>query len=249
MPDSSSVVPFVASNSPWFAIIVALTLLFLFFTVFFIQDHLNSPAFTNVPNPPQIAMIKVKIPLKVILQEATFQETGVKVQMSSLMENDVEISCRIYSGVSIDVFHHVLQGPWPWFNAAFFRGNLFGSEGSLEMGPLIDLNIQSQPQTVEFKRNENSGDLDLGNERPRTKYPYVLVSLIHHSDEIGALIQVIHVKDQICQYESGILSTHIKHVDGRSMNLGQIYLSTDDEDQAMCSVCQVNKVTRVIFPV
>ena len=128
-------------------------------------------------------------------------------------------------------FHDVLQESWPSFEEAFLEGDLYASE----MGPLIDLTIQPEPQLLKFKGNEKLDD---------DKYPYVVVSLINNSNEIGAQIQVIDFKNETWS----ILSTYLKHVDGRSFNLGQIYLSTDDEDQAMCSVCQVNEVTRVIFP-
>ena len=163
---------------------------------------------------------------------------------------------RLFSGVDIGTFHHVLRGPWSWFKEAFLRGNIFGGQGCLDMSEVTEVQMLNGKVNVKIERKDKGLILDLGSEAPRQKYPFVLCSVpkeVNENDDlkVGAVLNVIHVKDEVCRMPTQILSSHLKHFNGQTTTLEQIFVSKgheEDEGQSLCSVCQDQKVSRVLFP-
>lgn len=169
---------------------------------------------------------------------------------------------RLYVGVSVKSFHHVLRGsPWPWFKEAFLHGNLFGAEECLEISDLHELELfgeESQPFTF---NKPSDRELNLG-QSPRERYPFVIccVPLNNNnndnpdsvtSSDVGAVLNVVHVRDEVFQIPTQILSCHLKHVsDGRSTQLQTLFVDGESSsgEPPQCCICQTHPVTIAILP-
>ncbi len=271
-----------AEISHWFSLLavvsgflVTLVVLFRFF-----REDLASGGVTRVTSgpTPRMAVRRAPLPVAVALSEA--DGDGVRVRLTSLPPWRVgRVRVRLFAGVSVSALHHVLRGPWEWFLDAFEReGNPFGRDGCRQAGLLSEVEVPEGEEGASVRlRRPPGGDLDLG-ETPRRFYPFVVacvpVASELHSEEnegnVGAVLSVVHVKDERCPVPTQVLFTHLKHLDGgRSTTLAPIFVSgaAAGEDSSSsgeekeescyhhqspgktrCVVCQDLPVTRVTFP-
>ncbi len=177
------------------------------------------------------------------------------------------IKYRAYWGVSVTAFYHVLRSPWPWFREAFLKGNLFGSDGCLQLGDLTvnevrDNDLQSSTSTTSGHENDpilelnfECPQLDLG-PAPRKRYPLVLVSKAVRKNSDQPLdedelfyINVIHIKDESpenpCHFATHVLASFLKHKLGNSKVTHLVPIYSNEET---CVVCATNPATRVTLP-
>ena len=247
------------------AILICATFTFFFIVHLIRQDLLHiegAGGITHVSRspPPQLAMMKIPLPFHIELASAKdLSFDNVKLKISSEKPWQVGlIRQRLFIGVSIPIFHHVLKSPWPWLTEAFEHGNIFGSEGSLEMTDVIETVINEDSNTVVLERS-SSADINLGSETPRQRYPLVICSMpgadfsqnSENIGQIGAVFSVLHIQDEVCKFPTRILSTHLKHFDSTTTIVGSIFVSgnvDDTETGNKCVVCQDSEVTRVLFP-
>lgn len=166
----------------------------------------------------------------------TVDEKQLKINLKFLKNDIVGVDLRAYWGVDIPVFHHVLRSPWDWFQDAFEKGNLFGSQACLRLDPMMKIYEES---TLDL---DVEPGLDLGTSGPRTKYPLVMVV---KSDIFQ--IYAIHVEDKsFISFPSHILGHYVKCKDSSVTHLVPIYTSTNEDSE--CVVCISRPATRVNLP-
>jgi len=221
--------------------------------------------------PARMAVSRAPIPLALSLH---------KPDMATMDSFEVSLSTRppwrlsrarlrLFAGVDVGAFHHVLRAPWHWFDQAL-EHNLFGAQGSKQAADIVEVAFPEEgAKTLTLNRPDESAAVDLGG-TPRTRYPFVVILAPLRGDVhvpknvgfLGALVYVIHIKDAECGFPTQIISTNVKHADegGRCTVLSQIFLSGEDyhgqegendladNGRKRCVVCQDAVVTRVIFP-
>ncbi len=207
--------------------------------------------------PPRLDVQRAPLPFCLSLVSAS-HDGGVVMRLKPSTDWPVNrLSARLFGAVSIAAFHHVLRSvpgwsnyyllttlchptllrsPWPWFADAFSRGgNIFGSDGCQETGPAVVVELDQDPREVELKRLSDSELLlDLP---PRQSYPFVVAVMpAEESDlrsdmnvgSVGAVLAVVHVKDDVVALPTQILSVHLKHTDEcqrSSTALGPVFVS------------------------
>ena len=230
-------------------LIVAVTLFIKLLKPAWMEDTGGVTYVDNVA--PRMDYRKTPIPVVVNLVRADRCSAKVKLQLPAVQRNSYK--CRLYAAVKVSSLHHILQGPWPWFSDAFERGNLFGADGCEHLSELANVDVPEEEVQAEVKLEVPHEPQDLG-PSPRQAYPLVLViSPAEATGDVGAVVSVIHVKDSVCTLPTSIVSTHLKHLDGRCTNLGQLYASGAEAageggGGSRCVVCQDLEVTRVLFP-
>ena len=211
----------------------------------------------------QIDVHKVSIPL---MANVKGEREGSLYFLFSSSLPKTRFKARIYVGVKVETFHHVLRAPWPWFRDAFLRGNIFG-DGCIRMEEMKEEEIlEGAKVEVAWERPRIP---DLG-PAPRERYPLVLCAMTMEDGEvqdedplkgsaIGAMIHAVHIRDEVIRMPTGFLSSHAKHMDGRVTNLQQLFVEKSDEGQpsenelgssnsSMCVVCQDKRATRAMLP-
>ena len=159
------------------------------------------------------------------------------------------VKARLYAGVSVNVFHHVLRAPWPWFQEAFNKGNPFGSEGCLGLGEIQENHLDpGQDWDLEFR----GGSSEPLGPSPRQRYPFVICLVPSGAEDnaVGALLYVIHVKDEVCRIPTQVLLHYLKLKSGTAHQMQSLYIPERDSDAnvSLCVVCQELQATRAILP-
>ena len=132
------------------------------------------------------------------------------------------IRVRVYLGVSVSVFHHVIRGPWEWTRQAFLNGNPFGryiqieiissgaifssliiglfahfSEGCLKICDIQEVALSQGNHSGTVARFPKPVGLDLGT-APRTRFPVVVCTMpsdedLDSGENSGDIGAVFHV--------------------------------------------------------
>ena len=132
------------------------------------------------------------------------------------------IRVRVYLGVSVSVFHHVIRGPWDWTRQAFLNGNPFGryvqievissgaifssliiglfahfSEGCLKICDIQEVALSQGNHSGTVARFPKPVGLDLGT-APRTRFPVVVCTMpsdedLDSGENSGDIGAVFHV--------------------------------------------------------
>lgn len=252
-------------------VICGLAVMFVFLVRLIFQDMADGGGggVTSVSqDAPQVSMVKVSNPF--VLKFLPSQSTGSTVRIS--LGCSVSYYARVYWGVDINTFHHVIKAPWPWFRNAFLHGKLFGPSGCLEYGRVLQDRESHEEREEEIKRKGAKGELELGL-APRNRFPLVLVFVA--KEERGAespvtgMLAVIHMKDSVCHIPSQVLCTYLRSGDSVIL-LRPLYIGTEEEaessdtesaaeeleteapeersKQPRCVVCQLDRVSRVSLP-
>ncbi|KAL1501667.1 hypothetical protein ABEB36_006957 [Hypothenemus hampei] len=177
------------------------------------------------PRIPQMNMMKVHIPFTFKLLE-TSRSSYSELQCS--MSSQVRYQVHAYWGVNIKELHIFLWRPWADIKRAcsagdFLKGYYQHLGVQLERAPHVD-----QVMTLNYSAEES---LDLGTP-PRLRYPLVIFLIRDdvdgkvHPDETVALINVVHIKDQVCTLPTSILGQYLKQANGQLSCLKQLYLAT-----------------------
>lgn len=84
----------------------------------------------------------------------------------------------------------------------------------------------------------------------RTRFPLVVVLLTNEDDlecelkesDTVALVNVIHVKDSVCSHmDTNFVFKLSKMANGQVLNVTNLYTRTEQEGNALCSVCLTSK--------
>ena len=163
-----------------------------------------------------------------------------RLQLEFKLSETVEILIfRAYWGVNINAFYHVLRSPWDWFIQAFKNGNLFGSENCLKLDSMQEHAVLGE-NTLNF--NFECSQLDLGSEKPRTKFPLVLVSTVNTStDDQYFNLHIIHLGDDML-FKTHILNHWIKWPEPKVTRIESTF------NEELCVICINAKASRVTLP-
>lgn len=189
------------------------------------DDLVFSTSIHNVaPRIPQMNMMKVHIPFTFKLLETSKSSYN---ELQCRLSSQVNYSVRVYWGVNIRELHIFLWRPWADLRDACMKGDFL--QGYYQYPGLRVNKSPHSDQTVILKLPAPS--LDLGTP-PRLCYPLVIVLLRNdvvdnvHPDETVALINVVHIKDQVCTLPTSILAQYLKQANGQLSCLKQLYLAT-----------------------
>ena len=81
---------------------------------------------TNVSPSVQMSARRISMPVSFKV-ESDLDSDEFSCTLSKVEPWKVtSIRVRVYLGVSVSVFHHVIRGPWDWTRQAFLNGNPFG---------------------------------------------------------------------------------------------------------------------------
>lgn len=175
------------------------------------------------PRIPQMEMMKVHIPFTFKLHES-FKSTYAEVECE--VSSQVEYSLQAMWGVSIRELHLALWKPWSNLREASLNGTLLQSHAQ----------YLTPPQTRQSHGEETlrlslpAPELELGTP-PRLCYPLVIFLTRRdngdpHPDETVALVNVVHIKDNVCTLPTSILAQYLKQANGQLSCLKQLYLAT-----------------------
>lgn len=214
------------------------------------QDLLNGfpGGVTRVPPPGHAPRVKMDLTrLDITTKIIECHGNLLKIRAMTNVSGET-LQYRVYWGVAVSAFHHVLRSPWGWFQEAFQRGNLFGSEGCSVLGPMERIDCENQVDI-----SLECPTLNLG-PAPRNQYPLVLVAIPKRhlnsnsdSPEGEFVINVIHVKDELCHFPTHILGSYLKHRNSKATHLIPLYPGDEDNDN-QCVVCISRPATRVTLP-
>lgn len=192
------------------------------------------------PRIPQMNMMKVHIPFTFKLVE-TSKSSYSEVQCS--ISSQVRYCVCAFWGASIRELHVCLWKPWNVLRESCLKGELlqrhclqigFNSERNPHSDEIISLSLPAPP-------------LELGTP-PRLRYPLVIFVMRTdpddqvHPDETVALINVVHIKDNVCTLPTSVLAQYLKQANGQLSCLKQLYLATgnsgsyDDESATEVSL-------------
>jgi len=244
-------------------VICGLMVMFVFLVRLICQDIADggSGGVTNVTQAtPQVEMVKVRNPFVLKFSPSQTPSSSVRISLGC----SVPYYARVYWGVNINTFHHVLHAPWPWFREAFLHGKLFGAH-CLEYGRSLQDRARHGEREEEIKRKR---ELELG-PAPRTTFPLVLVFVAKDCEEeagaVAGMLAVIHLRDSVCSVPSQVLATYLRRGQGEGegvVHLKQLYLPQQEADSdtepdtqpgaegggSLCVVCQLERVSRVNLP-
>lgn len=189
------------------------------------DDYVFPSSLHNVaPRIPQMNMMKVHIPFTFKLLEtskSSYQELQCNVS------SQVRYTIQSFWGVNIRELHIFLWRPWADLKNACLRGDFL--KDYYQYPGLQSSKPPHSDQVLTLRLPATS--LDLGTP-PRLCYPLVIILVRTdmddniHPDETVALINVIHIKDQVCTLPTSILAQYLKQANGQLSCLKQLYLAT-----------------------
>ncbi|CAL4096314.1 unnamed protein product, partial [Meganyctiphanes norvegica] len=251
---------------------LGVVLCFLSMVVFILRltgDDLLGTSVVHVAQPPvaQVSMQKISVPFSLSLhqsREATHHDIQLKIK------SDVSYKLRSFWGIPSDQLHYLLGAPWTAFLAHFVQEPSINAQ---VIEQLISEDSTSGEEKVKKLGLSEDICLQLGTP-PRKTYPLV-VCITRHEDsqqfdstEVGALVSVIHIKDEGCLVPTCILHQYLKQVSGQTTRLQLQFKDaaaqfeadqnkhrqrTEDESEteevALEEACvKANKITRALLP-
>ncbi|XP_001945098.2 cell growth regulator with RING finger domain protein 1 isoform X1 [Acyrthosiphon pisum] len=225
---------------------------------------------------PQMKMMKVHIPFTFKLHETSNSSYS---DLRCTISSQVPYTLQAFWGVSIRELHHFLWKAWSSFQTAVKDDSLL--RGHYQHCGLTLHETSHTEKTIQMFMPE--GKLDLGTP-PRHCYPLVIFLIRDtpenstlHPDETVALVNVVHIRDNVCTLPTNILAQYLKQANGQLSSLKQLYLATgnalsyqddacsDDASQRavvldngggslntsqeqLCVVCQYYPLSRALLP-
>ncbi|XP_012269465.1 cell growth regulator with RING finger domain protein 1-like isoform X3 [Athalia rosae] len=183
----------------------------------------SSGVLPHAPRIPQMKMMKVHIPFTFKLHES-FRSTYAEIECE--VSSQVEYSLQAIWGVSIRELHLALWRPWNALRDASLKGTLLQGHAQYLTPPQA-----RQPHGEHTLRlSLPAPELQLGTP-PRLCYPLVIFLTRRdtrdlHPDETVALVNVVHIKDNVCTLPTSILAQYLKQANGQLSCLKQLYLAT-----------------------
>lgn len=234
-------------------------------------DDLLGSSVVHVAQPPvaQVAMQKVSVPFSLALhqsRDATYHDLQLKIK------SKVSYKYRSFWGIPADQLHSLLNAPWPAFMAHFIQEPNIIAE---VIQPLISEESTNDIEKVTKLGISEGKCIELGLS-PRKTYPLVVCITRQedyqelHPTEVGALVSIIHIKDQECKIPTCILHQYLKQVSGQTTRLRALYTQSSSATEASqnkyrkraadeceteevpleeaCVICQTNRITRALLP-
>lgn len=224
---------------------------------------------------PAVSIVDVHNPFIIrLLEPDTTNLSGVQVTM----DTSVPSTLQAFWAVPIADLFKELHTDWSIFWEAIVDGTFLKSH-ALYRSEKYSFDTPVQNKHIELKPPKPVSENDLG-AMPRLCYPCVIVVYSNLSDDqetsnqIGALITAIHLRDSVVTQPSHILLSYVKTYRGAVHQLQQLYVSgndnqdwktttslpnshnrthistpaVDDRQWTDCVVCQTSHVTHVILP-
>jgi len=170
-------------------------------------------------------MMKVHIPFTFKLHETSNSSYS---DLRCTISSQVPYTLQAFWGVSIRELHHFLWKTWSSFQTAVNDDSLL--RGHYQHCGLTLHETSHTEKTVQMFMPE--GKLDLGTP-PRHCYPLVIFLIREtpenstlHPDETVALVNVVHIRDNVCTLPTNILAQYLKQANGQLSSLKQLYLAT-----------------------
>jgi len=253
---------------------------FCVMVVFILRLHNEEFRMTSVTFSPRMAvqplpMIKIRNPFVFNLKTSGDCSPAINDAVCTVSSQVPWISQEMW-GVTIADLHPALNNSWSAFKEMIMSQS-FIKDSCLQQGSLQHYS-ECKDKEVHFSPVTSVSAEDFGIS-PRTKYPLVVI-LIRHDDieeeshEVGAIINIIHIRDDLCKMPSCVMAQYLKMTSGHLTTLKQLYVvsdespkeekdqtniesdsvlkseSTEGEDQNvnLCVVCQSGPVTRALLP-
>jgi len=253
------------------SVLAALLVMLVFLTKLIVQDMADGggSGVTNLTvRSPQVLMSRVHVPFSLALRTESCGYSNQIHSVSLSVSSTCDYTLGFYWAVPIATFYKILQSPWPNFYRAFHESEELWEGG----GQSSSLSRSSAHEKRDLVLQSPPASMELG-PAPREVYPLVVVMVRSGSEtaaqpsQVTALVNIIHLRDDICPIPSQVLSTYIRQ--GPSLTLlRQMFLSegensdtesaedSETEDspgvcgrtRARCVVCQVERVNRVALP-
>lgn len=234
-------------------------------------DDLLGSSVVHVAQPPvaQVSMQKVSVPFSLALhqaRDATYHDIQLKIK------SNVSYTYRSFWGIPSDQVHSLLNAPWSAFLTHFIQEPNINAQ---VIQPLISEDSTNNIEKVTKVGLSEEKSLELG-PSPRKTYPLVVCITRQedyqqlHPTEVGALVSIIHIKDEECKIPTCILHQYLKQVSGQTTRLTALYTQsssvveasqnkyrrkTEDECETeevpleeACVICQTNRITRALLP-
>ncbi|GAB6020190.1 hypothetical protein CHUAL_002913 [Chamberlinius hualienensis] len=211
----------------------------------------------------QTQMIQILNPfiLKLTKTEFTSAHTyDVTVSISS----QCPFILHMMWGVTITAFHLQLTKTWDKMKEQILS-KTFISSGTVHQESMhFDSACTAQEVCFSSPSSYQSSQLGIS---PRTKYPLIIILLRNEDQtdihELGAMINIIHIRDEQFTLPSYVMVQYLKMADGQVTTLKPLYVVSNDEGNAdaanetvaerqspdtLCVVCQTEVVTRALLP-
>ncbi|XP_076055901.1 cell growth regulator with RING finger domain protein 1-like [Oratosquilla oratoria] len=211
--------------------VVAVIICFICMVIFILRiqgGRDGSVVFVAQAPIARVNMQKISVPFSLRLErpkEATFQGLQVTIR------NDVPFLMRSYWGVSVNHIHALLALPWSNFLEQVIHKAALSAQHICEIESFVVNDTEGR--IVDISVPENTS-LDLG-PMPRSTYPLV-VCMVQQNDamnqdiaEVGALVSIIHIKDDVCSIPTTVLHQFLKQYSGQCTRLQALYTQGSEE--------------------
>lgn len=203
------------------------------------------------PEPAEIELMYQTSPYQMNLCDSSGSlhtlETGVKIVTSSQRAHWF----AYFWGVDIQVFHQTMLLDWKEIQSKLLDGKLF-TDSSLESSS-PELCYESEREVTLKASKVSSDDLGLS---PRTKFPLVVIMLLHDGDDethvkltdAVALICAIHIQDSLCSSNTSFVFKLSKLANGQVLNVSNLYTRDDSAEALVCLICEARRVVIGLLP-
>ncbi|XP_002436072.3 cell growth regulator with RING finger domain protein 1 [Ixodes scapularis] len=250
----------------WTAAIGVSGLILLLFVIFrFGRDSmLTGSSVTYVAQTKdQQHMVKVENPFSITVENrgnASLSD-GIDLVVSSTCQ----FKMRCYWGLNCSAYHRCNELRW----IDLFEGGVDGtlwSQHTLEQGELFQsdscegLRFRAVPcAPIESSKLGNS---------PRQRLPLVVVMMRDgvssncEDTQVVALLSAVHIADDVCKMDTGIVTQYMKQASGRTCALQPLYVPMEEavgnqdarssnepsNPEPLCVVCQASSATHALLP-
>ncbi|CAN7999946.1 unnamed protein product [Ixodes hexagonus] len=208
-------------------------------------------------------MVCVENPFSVAVQNRAKASLpgGVELVISS----KCQFKMRCYWGLTCTAYHSCGESRWIDLFEGVVDGT-FWSEHILEQGEVVQLD---SCEGLHFRAVSHSPieSSKLGNS-PRQRLPLVVIMMRDgvssncEDTQVVALLSAIHIADDICKMDTGIVTQYIKQASGRTCALQQLYVPMEEAVDShegrppdepsnpvpLCVVCQASSATHALLP-
>ncbi|RWS07855.1 cytochrome b-c1 complex subunit Rieske: mitochondrial-like protein [Dinothrombium tinctorium] len=208
------------------------------------------------PNQPQM-MAVLKNPFEIKLSdECLASRDGLQNGIKVTVKAERSFWLLHFWGVDINTLHNCLRLNWQSMKTEIFEGsfleNVVLSKSEIEM---FDIQGETEKEIV-IKPLKELTPQDLG-ESPRSRYPLVVLLIRNEDDtdrelqdeDVVVMVNIIHVRDSICQMETSIISQLLKQRNSNIFNLQTLFTPDENsEKMPLCVVCQDVVISRALLP-
>ncbi|XP_033734250.1 cell growth regulator with RING finger domain protein 1-like [Pecten maximus] len=241
MADELSVMLFWFADYSSFYSVLTVVVCFIVMVVFILRLN-NENIFMNL-NSTSVQQVNLAVErcvtdmvnpfsVKIWPGELSSLKDGLHIQLSLLKK----CILQVYWGIDLEEFHKAMQAPWQHIllhlrAKSWLEGYILFRNENKELNPC-------DSRHEHFQCPEEMSADALG-ELPRKKYPAMVITYLPGSSEennstnpkIVAVFSIIHLKDNICQQDSHILSQYMKTSNQGVFTLQPLFISTSPESQ------------------